>query len=164
MKLNFDIKNKKGAVETDVEKLVEKGMEQHDKNWKDKFNTKHNAKKEMLEMKHKQKMEIEEKTQTKKNWFQKIEEERRKTRELELAEERRREEERKKSIKVRAIISVVLAIVGLIMMVTGIILTSASGNPDSEWGMLSVLGMFPWMVIAFLWIDFSDDKKKKKRK
>ena len=36
-------------------------MEQHEKNWKDKFSTKHNAKKEILEMKHKQKMEFEDK-------------------------------------------------------------------------------------------------------
>lgn len=64
------LKIKKGGLEADVEKLVEKGMDQHDKNWKDKFNTKHRAKKEILEMKHKQKIEIEE--------------ERRKTRELEL--------------------------------------------------------------------------------
>lgn len=164
MKINWDIKNKKGGLEADVEKLVEKGMDQHDKNWKDKFNLKHNAKKEMLEMKHKQKMEIEEKNQSKKNWFQKIEEERRKTREIELEEERRKEQERKKSIKIRAIVSVLLGVIGLIMMITGIILTTESGNPDSEWGMLSVLGMFPLMSIAFLWIDMADNKKKKRRK
>ena len=29
MKLNFDIKNKKAELEADVEKLVEKGMDQH---------------------------------------------------------------------------------------------------------------------------------------
>ena len=163
MKLKFDIKNKKGSLESDVERLVEKGMDQHDKNWKDKFNTKHNAKKEMLEMKHRQKLEIEENNQKKKSWFEKIEEEKRKTRQLEIEIERRKEEERKKSIKVKAIISVLLAIVGLVMMVIGIALTSASGNPDSEWGMLTILGMFPCMSIAFLWID-ATDKKKKKRK
>ena len=164
MKFNLDIKNKKGGFEADVEKLVEKSMDQHDRNWKDKFNTKHNAKKEMLEMKHKQKMEIEEKNQLKKNWFQRIEEERRKTRELELEEERRKEEERKKSIKVKAIISAILGIVGVTMMIIGIALTSASGNPDSEWNILTMIGMFPCMSIAFLWIDYSDNKKKKKRK
>lgn len=31
MKFNFDIKNKKAGFEADVEKLVEKGMEQHEK-------------------------------------------------------------------------------------------------------------------------------------
>lgn len=163
MKLNFDIKNKKGEVEADVEKLVEKGMEQHDKNWKDKFNVKHNAKKEMLELKHKQKMELEENSKTKKNFFERIAEEKRKIRELELEEERRREIERKKAIKVKAIISVILAIVGIIMMIVGIALTTSSGDPDSMWGMLTVVGMFPCMAIAFLWIDNSNTKKKKRR-
>lgn len=162
MKINLDLKNKRAGIEAGVEKLVEKGIEQHDKNWKEKFSTKHNARKEMLEIKHKQKMEIEEKSQSKKNWFQKIEEEKRKRRELELAEERRREEERKKSIKVRAIVSSLLGIIGLIMIVIGIILIS--DNPDSAWGMLMLLGMFSCISIAFLWIDFSDDKRKKKRK
>ena len=60
MKLKFDIKNKKADLEANVENLVEKGMDQHDKNWKDKFNTKHNAKKEILEIKHKQKLEMKE--------------------------------------------------------------------------------------------------------
>ena len=60
MKLNIDIKNKKGSLDADVEKLVEKGMDLNDKNWKDKFETKHSAKKEIMELQHKQKMEIEE--------------------------------------------------------------------------------------------------------
>lgn len=69
MKLNL----KKGLeVDVGIEKLVEKGMEQHDKSWKDKFNTKHNAKKEMIEMKHKQKMEIEEKNKQKRTGFKKL--------------------------------------------------------------------------------------------
>lgn len=164
MKLNFDIKNKKGALEADVEKLVEKGMEQHDKNWKDKFNTKHNAKKEMLEIKHKQKMEIEEKTQTKKNWFQKIEEERRKTRELELAEERRREEEKKKVVKIKIIATIILGIIGVTMMILGITLGNASGDSDSALYGLTMIGLFALISIEFIWIDFSDNKKKKKKK
>ena len=43
MKFNFDMKNKKVGLEADVEKIVEKGMDQKEKDWKDKFNTKHNA-------------------------------------------------------------------------------------------------------------------------
>ncbi len=163
MKLNFDIKNKKAGFEADVEKIVEKGMEQHERGWKDKFNTKHNAKKEMLEIKHKQKLEIEENNQKKKSWFEKIEEEKRKTRQLEIEQERRREEERKKSIKVKAVISFILGIIGVTMMVTGIILTSASGYPDSEWSMLTVMGILPCMSIAFLWIDNTNNKKKKRK-
>lgn len=55
MKLNL----KKLGVETeaDVEGLIEKGMDNHEKDWKEKFDTKHEAKKEILEMKHKHKME-----------------------------------------------------------------------------------------------------------
>ena len=161
MKLNLDIKNKKGSIESDVEKLIEKGMEQHDKNWKDKFNTKHNAKKEMLEMKHKQKLEIEESNQKKKNWFQKMEEERRKTKQLELEELRRQEEARKKSIKVKAIISAILGTIGVLMMVVGSILGSASGNPNSGWYMMSIVGIFPLCGIAFIWGATSDNKKKR---
>ena len=58
-------------------------MDQHDKNWKDKFNTKHNAKKEIQELKHKQKLEIEEVKQKKLNWYEKRQEEKRKNKELE---------------------------------------------------------------------------------
>lgn len=101
MKFNFDIKNKKANFEADVERLVEKGMDQNEKNWKDKFVTKHNAKKEILEIKHKQKMEMEEKSQTKKNWIQKIEEERRRTKQLEFEEQKRIDEENKKTRKIK---------------------------------------------------------------
>ena len=68
------LKIKKGEVEAEIEaeKLIEKGMDQHDKNWKDKFSTKHNAKKEMLEIKHKQKLEIGEQNQKRKSIFERI--------------------------------------------------------------------------------------------
>lgn len=59
MKLKFDIENKKVDLEADVEKLVEKGMEQHDKNWEEKFDLKHSAKKEIMEIKHSHKLEEE---------------------------------------------------------------------------------------------------------
>ena len=35
MKFNFDMKNKKVGLEADVEKIVEKGMDQKEKDWKD---------------------------------------------------------------------------------------------------------------------------------
>lgn len=159
MKLNFDIKNKKGVFEADIEKIVEKGMDQHDKNWKDKFNTKYSAKKEMLEIKHKQKMEIKEKNQSKKNWFQKIVEEQRKKRELEIEEEKRKEEEKKKIIKIKIVSSSILGIVGGIMMCLGSILGSSSGNPDSGWYVMSMVGLFSLISIVFIWT--SDLSKKK---
>ena len=160
------LKIKKGEVEAEIgaEKLIEKGMDQHDKNWKDKFSTKHNAKKEMLELKHKQKLEKEEQSQKKKSIFERIEEEKRKTRQLELEEQRRQEEERKKGIKVKIIFSIILGIVGGTMSVVGGILGSASGDPNSGWYMMSVFGMFPLMSIAFIWIASADNNKKKKRR
>lgn len=74
MKFNFDIKNKKAGFEADVEKIVEKGMDQHEKSWFSKFNLKREKKKEMLELKHKQRIEIENEKQKRKNWFEKREE------------------------------------------------------------------------------------------
>ena len=159
MKVKFDIKNKKGDVEADVEKLIEKGMDQHDKNWKDKFNTKHSAKKEMLEMKHKQKMEIKEKNQTKKNWFQKVEEEKRKRRELEIEEERRKEKEKKKVVKIKIIATIILAVIGLTIMILGISLVIASGVSNYCWYGLIAVGLLIVISIAFIWIDFSNNKK-----
>lgn len=161
MKLKFDIKNKKGEFEADVEKIVEKGMDQHDKNWKDKFNTKHNAKKEMLEIKHKQKMEVEEKHSLKKSWIEKIQEEKRKKRELELEEKRRQAEEKKKVTILKIIFSVILGVVGLVMMVVGSILGAESGDPNSGWHAMSVFGFFPLLSVAFIWIPFSENNKKK---
>lgn len=83
MKFNFDIKNKKAGLEADVEKIVEKGMEYHERNWFEKFNAKKITKKEMQELKHKQKIEIEEVKQKKLNWYQRRQEEKRKNKELE---------------------------------------------------------------------------------
>ena len=164
MKFGFNLEKKNATLEVDAERLIEKGMEQNDKNWKDKFNTKHNAKKEILEIKHKQKMEKEDKEQSKKNWFQKLQEEKRKLKELELEEKRRKEEEHRKMIKIKIIISSIMGIVGLIIMIIGIIITSLSNDPNSPWHMLIVCAVLVWFSIIFVWIpEFAaqDNKKKK---
>ena len=83
MKFNFDIKNKKAGFEADVEKIVEKGIEQHEKDWFLKRDLKRKTKKEMKELRHKQKIEIEETKQKKLNRYQKKQEEKRKNAELE---------------------------------------------------------------------------------
>ena len=163
MKFKFEVKDKKGSLEANVEKLVEKGMEQHERTWKDKFILKHNAKKEMLEIKHKQKLEIEENNQKKKSWFEKREEEKRKKRQLEIEEERRKEKERKKSIIVKSIISGILGIVGVTMMIIGMCLVSNSGDSESIWSLLIMIGMFICMSIFFLWTDNTDSRKKKRK-
>lgn len=61
MKLKLGFNNNQTEIDANVEKLIEKGMEQHERTWKDKFTFKHNAKKEMIDIKHKNKLEVEEK-------------------------------------------------------------------------------------------------------
>lgn len=167
MKLNFDIKNKKGGLEADVERLVEKGMNQHEKSWKEKFDTKHSAKKEMLEIKHKHKMDLEENNKNKKNWIQKMAEEKRKLKEMELAEQKRIEEEQRKKdaikLTIKIISTIVLAIIGALLFISGSILGSESGNPESGWYAMTVLGLFPLMGIGAIWIAGTDDNKKRKK-
>lgn len=163
MKLNFDIKNKKAELEADVEKLVEKGMDQHEKDWKEKFNTKHSAKKEMLEIKHKHKMDLEESNKTKKNWFQKIQEEKRKLKELEIEEQKRQEEEKKKQRQIKILATIILGITGGFMFIGGALLGSASGDPNSGWYSMEILGFFPLLAIVPIWVAGTDDKKKKKK-
>lgn len=176
MKFNFDIKNKKAGIEADVEKIVEKGMDLHEKDWKDKFSTKHNAKKEIMELKHKQKMETEKTTQGKMNFIQKIQEEKRKRLEIELEEKRkqleieieekhRQEKKNKKVIKQKIIFSIILGIIGSAMIIIGYILGSNSGDPDSGLYAIAGVGMFILMPIAFIWINNSEkDESKSKRK
>ena len=164
MKFGFNLEKKNATLEVDAERLIEKGMEQNDKNWKDKFNTKHKAKKEILEIKHKQKMEKEDKNQAKKNWFQKVQEEKRKLKELELEEKRRKEEEHKKMIKIKIIISSILGVIGLILMIVGIIITSLLNNPDSPWYMLIVCAILVWVSIMFVWTSEISEQDNKKRK
>ena len=165
MKLNIDLKNKKGSLDSDVEKLVEKGMDLHEKDWQEKFDRKHNARKEIMEMQPKQKIEVEEQNKTKKNWIQKIIEENRKTKELELEDRRRREEqeriERQKIIKVKIIFTIILGILTIIFFATGFLLGSASGNPNSGWYAVAVLGFFTGMAIICIWGSENEPKKKK---
>lgn len=152
MKLKFDIKNKKADLEANVENLVEKGMDQHDKNWKDKFNTKHNAKKEILEIKHKQKLEMKETGKEKRNWFERMQENKRKQREFEIEEQRRKEREEKIRIRNKSIISAIIGIIALILIIVGF---SSEENVGLALGGIGLV----W-VLMFIWIDNSDNKKK----
>ena len=166
MKFNFDMKNKKVGLEADVEKIVEKAINNKENQSKDKFNTKHNANKEILEIKHQQKMEREGKNQEKKNWFQKMQEEKRRTKELELEYKRKEEEEQMKILKTRIIISIVLGLLGIMMITIGFLLGSASGNPNSGWYAVACVGFFPLMIGFFCLGDNLEkpDKNKKKRR
>lgn len=163
MKLNIDIKNKKGSLDSDVEKLVEKGMDLHDKNWKEKFETKHYAKKEIMELQHKQKMEEQEQSKNKKNFIERIIEENRKTKQLELEDRRIREEaeriEKQKKFKVKLLISIVLGITSILLFTIGSILGSKSGDPNSGWHAMACIGLFPGISIPFVWT-LGDNSKK----
>ena len=82
--MKFGLEKGKTTIEVDAERLVEKGMEQHERNWKDKFTFKHKAKKEMVDLKHKNKLEVEDKKQKRKTRYQIRQEEKRKNKELEF--------------------------------------------------------------------------------
>lgn len=176
MKLNFDIKNKKGEFEGDVEKIIEKGMEQHEKNWKEKFSTKHRAKKEIMELKHKQSIETKEQNLKKKtvireffdgineNKRMKLEKKQRQDEEQKRIEEekrraeeerlRREEEERIRAQKERKKLGKILLTVGLIITMIGLGL----GKPDSGLQMIGSIG-FIGCIAGFVLLIKNDNKK-----
>ena len=137
MRLKIGNKAVSYEVETDAEKsakLIEKGMDMHDKNWKEKFNIKHNAKKDILELKHKHDLENKEQDLKKKSFVKELidginENKRIKTEnKLKLEEEairleeerkRREEEEKKRARRERKILGIVILVVGLIITIVG---------------------------------------------
>lgn len=164
MKFSFNMKQKKVDFDADVEKLVEKGMDNHEKDWQEKFDVKQSAKKNLLELKHKQKIELEETNKTKKNWLQKIQEEQRKTKELELAEQRRlkeleleeqrkllelelaekkrQEEKEHQNLVLKISISSILGLFG-----TGFFIAGTLGDSD-----LNFIGTILFVIIACIWL------------
>lgn len=154
MKLNLDIKNKKVNLDANVEKLVESGIDNHEKNWKEKFDVKHSTKKELIEIKHKQKIELEKFNKTKKNLFQIIQEEKRKTKELELREQqrlkeleleekKRQEEKENKKLVLLIVISFVFCLIGICFFIAGSIVDPA----------LNIIGLILFIAIIYIWIN-----------
>lgn len=90
----YRYKKQKGKIDVDAEKLIEKGMDQNDKNWKEKFDVKHSAKKEIMEIKHQQKIENKEKDLKKKSLVKEIFDGINTNKKLELEQQRKIEEER----------------------------------------------------------------------
>jgi len=164
MKLNLDIKNKKGSFEADVEKIVEKEIDNHEKDWKEKFKTKHEAKKELIEIKHKNKMEHEEQKANHKNWFERRAEEKSKIKELELKKEMMELEKLEKSIRNKTIVSSILIVVGVISIILGYFLGYASGDGNSPWFIITLLGFFGIAMGIWLFIDINDNKKSRSYK
>ncbi len=165
MKFNYDKKNKNYSVEADVEKLVEKGMDNHEKNWKEKFTTKHQAKKELIELKHKNKMEVEEQKQKKKSWFERRAEQKERIKEMELEQKRLELEQQKNEKRRKTIIGVILIIIGVIAMLLGAFLGHASHDHNSPWYFVAILGGVPTFVGGWLvkevYYPTEDNKKKK---
>ena len=157
MKIGLSKSDKKieGSVEADVERIAEKAMDLHEKDWKDKFITKHKAKVELTKINNNQQIEMEKIKSKRKNYIQKIIEEKRHTKELELEYQKQKEEEerkdRQKSNVVKTILSIILGIIGFPLMIIGFIAGSTSGNPDSGLYAISLVGMFIVMIIPIMW-------------
>ena len=76
----------------DAEKLIEKGMDQHKENGKEKFDTNHKAKKEIMELKHKQNLESKEQDLKKKSLVQEVFDGINSKKKMELEEEKKNKE------------------------------------------------------------------------
>lgn len=73
--------------------------------------------------------------------------------ELELERQRLELEEQRRPGKAKLI--AVLAIIGTLMMVIGTFAGHASGDSDSPWYMIALLGFFPLAAVVFIWIESS---------
>lgn len=79
-----------------------------------------------------------------------------KMKQMELAEKKRLASERMTKTKIK--ISLILAVVGILMMSLGYLAGSATGDSDSGFYMISMIGFFPLMGAAYIWL-FSKDKE-----
>jgi len=141
MKFKRDKKNGNTEFEFGVENLVEKGMNIHDKNWKDKFSTKHDAEKEMIELKHQQMMELE---------AYKIEEQR-KLKELEYEEKKMQIEIEERKRKPKIIASIILGLIGTVLMTLGYLMAAISKDPESGWYGVAGVGFMFFIAIIIIW-------------
>ena len=64
----------------------------------------------------------------------------------------------KRKTKIKA--SIILGIIGIVLMTIGIAALEISGDDDNMFGMFALLGFFPLIAIAFIWMDFIDNDKK----
>lgn len=120
MRISFNLKSKVTSIETDLEKIVEKGIDSHNVDWKEKFITKHNARKEFQDLKHSQKLELEQLKQNKKSWIEKRAEIKRQKEILKLEEKRRKERQERINIILAAIFFIIMMFICLIMASLGL--------------------------------------------
>lgn len=81
--------------------------------------------------------------------------------ELELAEREMLSKQKIKKLKI--IISIILASIGILLMIIGFLAGSASGDPDSGFYALALIGFFPLMAPGFILSISSDDEKQKEK-
>lgn len=140
MKVN--LKNFGIEAESDLEGIAKHVMDNHEHDWEKKFNSKHKAKKEMLELRHKIKMEQQKNNTSIFNYFGK---------KKEMQEKLRREKEEASAKRVVKIISIILFFVyGIFCIVTFgqlRILASAIGLAQI---VCVVLSLFSAMNIMYL--------------
>ena len=74
--------------------------------------------------------------------------------EIALEEKRLLLEEEKRPGRVKTMVT--LAIIGASMMILGYFLGHASGDSDSPWFMVSLLGYFPLMAVPIIWASDRD--------
>ncbi len=120
MKLNLKSKNKETVFEADVEKLIEKGMDISNKDWKDKLLTKSKVKKEIQELKHKEKIEFEEVKQKRKGFFDKRNEEKMKLIQMKIDGEERKSKQKRKNVILAGIFIIILIGLCILMACLGI--------------------------------------------
>ena len=77
--------------------------------------------------------------------------------ELELEEKRIEDDKQIRAVKIK--ISLFLFALGTLMMVGGWLLGSASGDPDSGFYMLTIVGIWPLIGAGWIWIASSRNKK-----
>lgn len=69
---------------------------------------------------------------------------------MELIEKKRADAERTKALKIK--ISLIMAAIGILMMTFGYMAGAASGDSDSGFYMIAIVGMFPLLGAAYIWI------------
>ena len=157
-------------AEGDVEGVAKKVLDNHEKDWKEKFDSKHNAKKEIMELKHRHKLEDEKSKISQKINLQ-LEYETKKE-ELEREKEKKNVEKKTKSrIKIAsiilffiygifcivgfqdkhiisAIISLVQVIFVLISIFTSMEVFKIVENDYKLFFMSSIILIIPWCAFA----------------
>lgn len=79
----------------------------------------------------------------------------------ELEMEERRREDQKRSDASRAKLSIALAAIGVLMMIIGFVLGSASNDKNSPLYMIALIGFFPLLGAGFIGITLLPDRNRR---